>query len=228
MAAQLGLVLHHQAGNGSLFGFFNNPDSQVSAHFWVAKSGLVEQYVDSETVAWHAKQLNVRYCGVETEGCPGGHDEPLTAAQVDALGAIMAEGGARHGWPFMLANADGQPGLGYHRMAVNTACPCDLRLNARPAILAAAQGDAPGDEPLESEGNMIASTDDGAGYWTATKDGAVGAFGTAQYKGNALGNVSGIIVGIAGRGQDGYWLLASDGGVFAFGSAPYEGRPDRV
>jgi len=75
---------------------------------------------------------------------------------------------------------------------------------------------------------MIASTSTGQGYWTTTSDGAVYAFGDAVYSGNAMGNVSGEIVGIAGHGNSGYWLLASDGGIFSFGSAKYEGRPDRV
>jgi len=75
---------------------------------------------------------------------------------------------------------------------------------------------------------MIASTSTGGGYWTTTTDGAVYAFGDAIYSGNAMGNVTGEIVGIAGTGTDGYWLLASDGGVFAFGTAHFHGRPDRV
>ena len=78
--------------------------------------------------------------------------------------------------------------------------------------------------------NMIASTSTGQGYWTTTSDGAVGAFGDAQYKGGGFAPdiVTGEVVGIAGCGTDGYWLLASDGGVMAFGSATYLGRPDRV
>jgi hypothetical protein len=76
--------------------------------------------------------------------------------------------------------------------------------------------------------NMIASTATGAGYWCATSDGAVYAFGDAQFRGNAFGDVTGEILGIAGKGNDGYWLFASDGGIFSFGSAPFYGRPDRA
>ena len=72
MAAQHGLLLHHAVADGSLYGLFNSPASGVSAHFWVAQSdGRIEQYVDSEVVAWHAMQMNDTYCGVETEGCTG-------------------------------------------------------------------------------------------------------------------------------------------------------------
>jgi hypothetical protein len=80
----------------------------------------------------------------------------------------------------------------------------------------------------EDEENMIATTASGEGYWTATHDGAVNAFGDALYKGNALGKVTGRIVGIAGHSNDGYVLLASDGGIFNYGTVPYKGRPDRV
>lgn len=230
LGPNLGLVLHHAVMNGSLYNFFNNSSNQVSAHFWVAKNGTIEQYVDTDRVAWHGKQLNTRYVGVETEGCTSApYAEPMTEQMIEALAKIYAEGHRRHGWAFALANSDGQPGFGFHRMAVNTACPCDTRLVRRQDILNIAQGKAPGPQPTQWRGEeMIASTASGNGYWTTTRDGAVYAFGDAQYRGNALGHVTGQIVGIAGKGNDGYRLLASDGGVFAFGSANYLGRPDRV
>lgn len=138
----LGVLMHQQVGYGSLFGFFNNPASQVSAHFWVARAGTIEQYVDTSTVAWHAKQLNTSYCGIEFEGYP---TDAITDAQVAAGGRILAEGARVHGWPLVLANAAGQRGFGYHRMpgGVNTACPSDLRLARRPDMLNAAGGAAP-------------------------------------------------------------------------------------
>jgi hypothetical protein len=96
-------------------------------------------------------------------------------------------------------------------------------------VVADAGGTAP--TPTSNTGaEMIASTATGKGYWTATYDGAVGAFGDAHYDGNVYGSLAPgtSVVGIAGKGNDGYWLLGSDGGVFAFGSAGYHGRPDRV
>jgi hypothetical protein len=142
LSSQRGLVLHHQAGNGSLYGFFNNPASKVSAHFWVGKNGTIEQYVDTAKVSWHGKDLNSNWVGVETEGCPSGKDEDLTEAQIAALARLYAEGARRHGWPNQLASSNGGRGFGYHRMAVNTACPCDRRLNKRSEILKRAFGGA--------------------------------------------------------------------------------------
>jgi hypothetical protein len=149
MAANKGLILHHAVANGSLYNFFNNPSSEVSAHFWVSKTGVIEQYVDSSVVAWHAMQLNDTYCGVETEGCtdPPDYAEPMTSAMVDALARLYAEGHERHGWPNELANYDGQNGFGYHRMAVPTACPCDVRLSMRNEILTKAFNLPPGATP---------------------------------------------------------------------------------
>jgi hypothetical protein len=97
-------------------------------------------------------------------------------------------------------------------------------------VIAMAQGGGPSPSTPETGDEMIASTSTGNGYWTATYDGAVSAFGDAKYQGNVwqqLGPGTSI-VGIAGKNNDGYWLLGSDGGVFAFGSAGYHGRPDRV
>jgi hypothetical protein len=95
-------------------------------------------------VAWHGRSLNSRYVGVETEGCPTSpYAEPLTDAAIQALARIYREGRDRHGWVNALANKDGQKGFGYHRMAVATGCPCDVRLNKRQAILNIAFGATP-------------------------------------------------------------------------------------
>jgi peptidoglycan hydrolase-like protein with peptidoglycan-binding domain len=141
LASQRGLVLHHQAGNGSLYGFFNNPAAGVSAHFWVGKNGTIEQYVDTSVVAWHGRDLNSNWVGVETEGCgTSPHAETMPSAMESALARIYAEGARVHGWRNQLASSNGGAGFGYHRMAVNTACPCDVRLNRRGPILAVAFG----------------------------------------------------------------------------------------
>lgn len=143
----IGAVLHQAQGNGSLYGWFNNPAAQVSAHFWIAKDGRIEEYVSTNVVAWHGVALNAAYVGVETEGFA---EEPLTDAQVTAFAAVMAEGHSVHGWPLVEANANGEPGLGYHRMPgseTSTACPSDLRLSTRPEILRRAGGDVKPSSP---------------------------------------------------------------------------------
>ena len=71
----------------------------------------------------------------------------------------------------------------------------------------------------------LASTPDGQGYWQATSDGQVLAFGDARWFGSMSGTVlNHPIVGIASTPTgNGYWLVASDGGVFSFGDAQFYG-----
>jgi hypothetical protein len=171
LASQRGLVLHHQAGNGSLYGFFNSPAAQVSAHFWVSKSGVIEQYADTTRVTWHGRDLNSNWVGVETEGCPlepGGQrarDEPMTEAMIAALARLYAEGARRHGWPNQLASSNGGRGFGYHRMAVNTACPCDMRLNMRGEILRRAFGGTSTPTPPQQPGRTADDMTPAVAIW---------------------------------------------------------------
>jgi hypothetical protein len=71
----------------------------------------------------------------------------------------------------------------------------------------------------------IASTPDGGGYWVASANGGVFAFGDATFYNSLAGvHLTQPIVGIAATPDGrGYWLVASDGGIFAFGDAGYYG-----
>jgi hypothetical protein len=229
LGPNLGLVLHHAVAEGSLFGFFNSPSAQVSAHFWVARDGRIEQYVDTDTVSWHGKSLNSRYVGVETEGCTAASNyaEPMSEAMVDALARIYAEGVRRHGWDNAKANADGQAGLGYHRMAVQTACPCDVRLNRRDDILARAFGGASSSSPTKGNGAVVIVNKGNKGYWIFGSDGGVFCFGDAQFYGSLPGlgvkPSAPVVGGAATDSGNGYWQCSSDGGVFCFGDAQFRG-----
>jgi hypothetical protein len=78
---------------------------------------------------------------------------------------------------------------------------------------------------------MIASTPDGRGYFTATRDGRVYAFGDAVFKGPTGDThlpAGRTIVGIAAAAKDGYWLLSDGGDLYTYGSAQFYGKPDRV
>lgn len=242
-SAYNGLVLHHAVSNASeLQSLFGRPGFGASAHFYVRQDGQIQQMVDTGVVAWAQGNStgNATMTSVETQGCATPpYADPMSSAMMDGLARLYAEGHARHGWPLQLADTQGARGFSYHRLWNATACPCDVRVNARAEILRRAGGVTPSPPPLEEDGGtMIASTPGGKGYWTTTRnDGAVYAFGDAQFHGGV--NTAGpggksalpagrTIVGIAGDGNSGYWILSSGGDVYAFGSARFMGKPDRA
>jgi CHAP domain len=80
-------------------------------------------------------------------------------------------------------------------------------------------------EPVNSPVLTGAATPDGGGYWLASADGGVFAFGDARFYGSA-GNLAlqAPIVAMATTPDGGgYWLAALDGGVFAYGDAGFFG-----
>jgi len=141
-AKTLGLILHVQAGNNALSGWFNNPAAQASSTWWAGKAGGREQYGNPDADKFWAQSAgNATYHSVETEGYP---NEPLTPQQIETVATIYAWGHARYGWPFQLAEKPGDKGLGWHGMGGSawgghTGCPGDLRKAQRPAILARAK-----------------------------------------------------------------------------------------
>ncbi len=79
--------------------------------------------------------------------------------------------------------------------------------------------------PAALNSRPMAVTPNGTGYWIASANGRVAAFGSARSYGDLAGKpLSAPIVGISATSDGrGYWLDASDGGVFAFGDAHFYG-----
>ncbi|HEX4082793.1 MAG TPA: hypothetical protein VHX40_07470 [Acidimicrobiales bacterium] len=73
----------------------------------------------------------------------------------------------------------------------------------------------------------MALSRDGGGYWLVGSDGAVYAFGDANYYGGENGHhLNQPIVAISPEANgNGYWLVGGDGGIFSFGSAQAYGTP---
>jgi hypothetical protein len=236
------VVLHTAEGAltyQALGNFFANPSSGVSSHTGIDDTaGTVGEYVPPGYKAWTQGELNPIAIAAElcafAEWSPAEWDRHpamlLNAAEwvaeecarfaipIRALSAAEAQGGAAG----VCQHVDlGAAGGGHW--------DCGPGFPMGDVIAQASRGGAPA--PTKRKGRtMIASTSTGDGYWTTTSDGAVGAFGDAQYKGGGFDPdvVTGEVIGIAGKGTDGYWLFASDGGVMAFGSAGFYGRPDRA
>jgi N-acetylmuramoyl-L-alanine amidase len=159
MLAHQGLVLHVQQGNGSLYGYFNNPASQVSAHFWCSKTGALEQYVDTSVVAWAEAAGNSTYLSVETEGMD---TEALTPQQVATVARLLAWAANGFGFPIIGPVAHGQRGFTPHCNPNGTPdpgwgnhpCPGPIRLAQMPEIVTAAQPPP----PIEKEYEIMDST----------------------------------------------------------------------
>jgi hypothetical protein len=235
------VVLHTAEGAltyQSLGNYFASPSSGVSSHVGIDDTpGVLGEYVYRDKKAW--TQGNANPYSVAAELCAFAAWSPAEwdahPTMLENTAAWVAEECAAFGIPLRklsAGEAQGSSAMGVCQHSDLGASggghwDCGPGFPIDDVLRMAAGGAAPSAQE-ESE-DMIASTT-GDGYWTATRDGAVGAFGDAQYGGNMLGKLKAgtTIVGVAGRDKDGYWLLGSDGGIFAFGSANYHGRPDRV
>lgn len=135
-----GLVLHVNDGNSPSLYWWIAGRNGMSCHWQVAKSGRVEQYVDTDRAAWAQQAGNADYLSVETEGFPS---EPLNQAQLDALAKLYHWLHDTHGFPYQLADAPGERGFGWHGMGGtawgHTECPGVLRREQRDDVLAEAR-----------------------------------------------------------------------------------------
>ena len=78
------IIYHVDAGGAeTLFGWWNNPQSGAAgSHFFVKYDGTVEQYVDTDYLAWTSAAGSRRSIGIETAGKATGS---WTAAQLQAI-----------------------------------------------------------------------------------------------------------------------------------------------
>jgi hypothetical protein len=244
--ARVRLVVLHTAEGARTYrelgNFFASTSSGVSSHVGIDDTaGTVGEYVPPGYKAWTQGDANP--VAVAAELCAFAEWSP---AEWDRHSAMLlnaaqwvAEECARFSIPIRaLTAAEAQGGAAGVCQHNDLGAWGGSHWDCGPGfpmgdVLAVAAGGAGPSAPATSERkghNMIASTSTGEGYWTVSSDGAVGAFGDAEYRGGGFDPdvITGEVIGIAGRGTDGYWLFASDGGVLAFGSAEFYGRPDRA
>lgn len=112
-------INHHVvAGYGSPWAFFNH-SGRASSTFWVAKSGLVEQYMDTIYRAEADLQGNDATISIETES----KGEAWTEAQLAAIIALDAWLMQTHGIPCRIADDSkigaSSQGLSWHRLGIN-------------------------------------------------------------------------------------------------------------
>jgi hypothetical protein len=97
------------------------PGPNADWHFYVAKDGVIYQYIDTDYQAWATAGGNGSVIAVETQGGVTNPDsEPWTDAQVHSLAAICRWAHDDEGVP-LTAMPDSRPasrGVGYHKLGV--------------------------------------------------------------------------------------------------------------
>jgi len=157
-------LLHVDAGGAaSLQGWFNNPASSASSHFYVKYDGTVEQYLDTKYIAWTQRTGNAYGIGIETQGLGSG---TWTTAQAASIAALLRWVSKTHGVPLvnMVDSKPGRRGVGYHRMGCSPwrvpggdvwgpngkICPGPERVAQFDAVLASALSGTPVVNPIPS------------------------------------------------------------------------------
>lgn len=148
----LGICLHVAEGNGSLYGWFSRPTVEACSHYWVSKTGAIEQYLNPETtMSWAQANGNPQYISIETEGFA---TEGFTEDQMQAIARIYAFEAARWGFPYQVTDTPGQAGFIVHSAGGAAwgghACPGPNRAPKRQHILDIAQGNTQEEDEMNN------------------------------------------------------------------------------
>lgn len=122
------IVLHTYNGKGrSLFNWFSNPQSGVSAHYAIFLDGNGEQYVSHSDTAWHAgdANVNVQSIGIEHQDNGNSGDSVRTNEMYEASAQLVA----RLCKEFNIPCRRGRHGILEHREVTSTGCPGGLDVN---------------------------------------------------------------------------------------------------
>lgn len=151
-----GMVLHIQQGHeGGTYSWFNDPKTEVSAHFGNPKKGRLDQFVDTDNEAWAEMGGNRYWISVENEGYPGDY---LTDSQIHNLALLMSLLHSTEDVPLQMANSPSGFGLGYHSMGGkpwgnHPKCPGLPIINQRALVLSLASSlTEPGTQTAEIAG----------------------------------------------------------------------------
>ena len=117
------VVLHYtgMADAASALARLRDPDSKVSAHYFVTEEGQVARLVDEEKRAWHAGRAfwrgvtDVNSASIGIEIVNPGHEfgyQPFPEPQMEALVPLVADIVRRHGVrpPYVVGHSDIAPG----------------------------------------------------------------------------------------------------------------------
>ncbi len=168
------VVLHVSASPTatSLYGWWQNPDSGADgSHFHVDVNGHVEQYEDTDYIAWTSRVGSHRSIGVETQGGASGE---WTPAQLAAIVALLIWCCDTHGIPRqdMRNSLPSSRGIGTHRYGIDPwrvsggevwsgpgkECPGNDRQKQLPEIIARVQNGEEDDVDLSDKIELTDST----------------------------------------------------------------------
>jgi hypothetical protein len=237
------IVIHTAEGAltyQALGNYFKSPSAGVSSHTGIDDTpGVIGEYVARTNKAW--TQANANPYSDATELCAfasWSRDEwDRHPTMLSNCAAWIAEESAAFGIPIRkLSSSEAQGGAAGVCGHVDLGASGGGHWDPGPSfpwerVITEAQGGTVTLPAVQEGEDMIANTSSGKGYWIVKPDGALYAFGDAQFRGGPNNpNVvpkGHVIVGIAGVGNDGYRIVADEGSVYCYGSADYYGRPDR-
>lgn len=105
-------ILHVDAGNAdSLYHWFNGPSGGVESHFHIKRTGVVEQYRDTDYEADAQMGPARGSVSIETQGLAAGQ---WTPEQVAALVALLKWLSTVHPIPLRLNTTETPEGIGWH------------------------------------------------------------------------------------------------------------------
>lgn len=107
------VVVHSQAGRGSLYGFWNSPGTVLESTFWIAEDGRVEQYVPTDVRADAQGDANAFAISIETESSPEA-TERWNPRQAAALINLISWCCTTHDIPRRLMKSPIDAGLAWH------------------------------------------------------------------------------------------------------------------
>jgi N-acetylmuramoyl-L-alanine amidase CwlA len=150
------IVVHVTEGSAqSVVEWFNDPTSEVSAHYMVRKDGVVVQFVEEEDTAWHAGRVNAPTADLVLDRAPanpngysigieheGDGKESLTLAQRIASVGLIRDICARGGIAI-----DRRHIVGHHEIYAPKLCPGAISVDALVKEAAKAPTPAP-DSPV--------------------------------------------------------------------------------
>jgi N-acetylmuramoyl-L-alanine amidase len=114
--AMMGAVMHTMVSDlPQCVAWFNDPASQVSAHFGIAQDGGIHQFgpIGLGWIAWHAMAANVEWYGIEHADA-GNPDNPLTSEQIAASAQIIECLSAFAGFPLEVSDSVTTQGYSAH------------------------------------------------------------------------------------------------------------------